>query len=125
MRFKVGVGFLLGALFGFLVAVMGDSMIAEGRVSKDRRSMTIALTISDALERYHRDSGVYPDVSSSSELSPFLVPKYLPVATTGGPDFLVARQGSKLILIRLGRGGFAVQEHTIVNCEPQNAPPCR
>ncbi len=70
-------GLVLVAVLGILAAIAIPNFLTALNRSKQKRSMADMRTIATAVEAYSTDQNHYPEVSSVSDLSSALVPKYV------------------------------------------------
>jgi hypothetical protein len=122
MTFKTGIALCVGIALGFAMGGAVQELLDAMKRSWAKRTAADCRSISIAIEQYRVDHGEYPPLDGDvGHLGAYLAPHYLrqvPVRDMSSQPYLVVMNGSKAVVISVGRYGAAVEAGTLIRGAP-------
>lgn len=119
MNWKVWTALFAGLIVGFMASSALQGLFEDMHRSWAKRTAADCRTISAALEQFRAENGHYPPLDGNLEhLQAYLSPKYLrqiPMHDMSNRPFLVVMNGSRAMVISVGRYGAAAEAGTVIS----------
>jgi type II secretory pathway pseudopilin PulG len=113
---------LLAAAFAFVLGIVAafavQGALQAGEASKNKRALTEARNISEALEKYRAATGEYPPLESGlAEAARYLQPQFIRHVQTNDAyarPYIVFIDRFGAAVVSTGRNGFVVRKSGVV-----------